>query len=71
MAVNNPRSRTVIFRLTQEEYDALQSASSGALSLSEFARARLLASVSTPPLTDRIRELDSKVARLTELLEKS
>jgi hypothetical protein len=44
MAVNKPRNRTVIFRLTQDEYKQLETISSagGARSLSEFARSRVL-----------------------------
>ena len=70
MAVNKPRNRTLIFRLTQDEYDSLQVASSGARSLSDFARERLLNSVA-PPLIDRqLTELKTQVDRIAELLEK-
>jgi hypothetical protein len=73
VAVNNPRRRLLIFRLTQDEYDALQAASShqGARSLSEFARLKLLGSISQPPLAAQLSELRTSVSRLTQLLEKT
>jgi len=72
MAVIKPRNRILIFRLTQDEYQTLQAASSekGARSLSEFARAKLLGSLSAPALDDQITELKTTVARIAELLEK-
>ena len=48
MAVTRPRNRTLIFRLTQDEYEVLQAASSGARSLSDYARSKLLDSVGAP-----------------------
>lgn len=69
MAVTKPRNRILIFRLTQEEYEALQSASSGARSLSDFARSKLLSSVD--PLGAQLNELQSKVARIEQLLERN
>ena len=45
MAINKPRNKLLIFRLTQDEYQALQSASSGARSLSDYARTKLLGSL--------------------------
>jgi len=72
MAIN-PRNRHLIFRLTQDEYQTLQSASAGqgARSLSEFARARLLGSLQAQPLDAQLIELRTSVARITELLEKN
>ena len=72
MAVTKPRNRTLIFRLTKDEYDSLQVASSGngARSLSEFARAKLLGALEAPPLYREISELKTTVARLAALLEK-
>jgi hypothetical protein len=69
MAVNKPRNRILIFRLTQEEYDALQSASAGARSLSEFARSKLLASLD--PVGAQLSDLQLKVARIEQLLERN
>jgi hypothetical protein len=71
VAVNNPRNRILIFRLTQDEYLALQAASSGARSLSDFARSKLLNSIEEPALNQQITDLNSKVERITELLERT
>ena len=71
MAVNKPRNRTLIFRLTQDEYDHLQAASSGARSLSDFARERLLGAIQPQPGIDQqLTELKMTVERIAELLEK-
>ncbi len=70
MAINNPRNKTLIFRLTQDEYQALQSASSGSRSLSEYARTKLMTSLGKPALDQEILELKSTVLRIAELLEK-
>jgi hypothetical protein len=72
MAVNKPRNRILIFRLTQDEYSALQAASSsqGARSLSEFARERLLGSLGRSPIDEQLSDLRLSVARLTRLLDK-
>jgi hypothetical protein len=72
MAVNKPRNRILIFRLTQDEYQTLQTASSekGARSLSEFARGKLLSSLAAPALDEQITELKTTVARIAQLLEK-
>jgi hypothetical protein len=71
MAVNKPRNRVLIFRLTQDEYEVLQAASSGARSLSEFARAKLMGSLGTNHVDMQLTELRSTVARLADLLEKN
>ena len=72
MAVSKPRNRILIFRLTQDEYNTLQTASSerGARSLSEFARAKLLGSLEAPALDQHISELKTTVARIAHLLER-
>jgi ubiquinone biosynthesis protein UbiJ len=72
MAVTKPRNRALIFRLTQDEYQALQVASSGegARSLSEFARVKLFGALEAPALHTEISELRSTVERLAERLEK-
>ncbi len=66
MAVNKPRNRTLIFRLTQDEYDCLQAASSGARSLSDFAREKLLRAVERPPIGEQLTELKLMIASLLE-----
>jgi hypothetical protein len=69
VAVTKPRNKILIFRLTQDEYQALQTASSGARSLSDFARTKLLGSLGEPALDQQILELKSTVQRIAELLE--
>jgi len=71
MAINKPRNKLLIFRLTQDEYQALQSASSGARSLSDYARTKLLGSLGEPALDQHLLELKSTVTRIAELLEKN
>jgi hypothetical protein len=70
VSVTKPRNKILIFRLTQDEYQALQTASSGARSLSDFARTKLLGSLGTPALDQQLLELTSTVARIAALLEK-
>jgi len=70
MAVNKPRNRTILFRLTQDEYEWLQEASSGARSLSDFARERLLGPANRPPIDQQLLELKMTVERIADLLEK-
>jgi hypothetical protein len=71
MAVNKPRNRVLIFRLTQDEYQTLQAASSGARSLSEFARAKLLDSLGGSPIDAQLSELKNTVSRIEQMLEKN
>jgi hypothetical protein len=73
MAVTKPRIRSLIFRLTQDEYETLRLASNdeGARSLSEFARVKLLGALGAPALHAEISDLRSTMARLAERLEKS
>jgi hypothetical protein len=73
VAVTKPRNKVLIFRLTQDEYQALQTASTGARSLSDFARTKLLGSLDSPgapAFGQQLLELKSSVARIAELLEK-
>jgi hypothetical protein len=70
LAVTKPRNKILIFRLTQDEYQALQTASSGARSLSDFARTKLLSSLGEPAMDQHILELKSTVSRIAQLLEK-
>jgi hypothetical protein len=71
MSVTKPRNRTLIFRLTQEEYETLQLASNdqGARSLSEFARVKLLGALGVPALQTEISELRVTVTRIAQMLE--
>ena len=70
MAINKRRDKYLIFRLTQDEYEALQNASSGARSLSDYARTRLLQSLEAPAIDQQLVELRSSVAHIAALLEK-
>ena len=70
MAVTKPRNKILIFRLTQDEYQALQAASSGARSLSDYARTKLLSSLGEPKIDQQLLELQSTVARIAQMLEK-
>jgi hypothetical protein len=74
MAVTKPRNRLVIFRLTQEEYQQLETVSTagGARSLSEFARSRVLNGAGEPSLTElkqKLDELTGAVQGLTRILK--
>lgn len=71
MAVNKPRNRILIFRLTEEEYATLQDASIGARSLSEFAREKLFSALETPAVGAQLSELQTKVSRIEQLLERN
>ena len=71
MAINKPRKKLLIFRLTEDEYQTLQSASSGARSISDYARTKLLGSLGEPALDQQLLELKSTVTRIAELLEKN
>jgi hypothetical protein len=80
MAVVNRRNRTVVFRVTQEEYAALRavSSNSGARNISDFVRTTLLASIGTAgtigseSLTEMSRTLaglKDAVGRVAEKME--
>jgi hypothetical protein len=71
MAVQKPRNRMLIFRLTEDEYESLQVASNGSRSLSEFARAKLMGSLGPNPVDTQLSEIKTKVERLAALLERS
>lgn len=74
MAVSNPRNRTVIFRLTQDEYQQLEATvrADGARSLSELARLKVLRKSEEPSLTElklKLDELAGAVEGLTRILK--
>ena len=73
MTVSNSRNRLVVFRLTQNEYDALKGACSerGGRNLSEFTRAELLATVRSDSLDDVMRKGFSEVERRLDALRGS
>lgn len=84
MSVLKPRNRILIFRLTQDEYQDLQSAciAKGARSLSDFARSKLLTSIhgdthpaalsDGSPLSfeEKLSEMCSAIQQIARLLEK-
>ena len=69
-----PRRRLVNFRLTEEEYQRLRTASEaqGSRGLSEYARNTILNSLHNPGeqgcLTDRLTVFEAAMERLTEAL---
>jgi hypothetical protein len=78
MAVTKPRSRLVNFRLTEEEFQSLRTASaeSGARSISDFARSAVLRTFhSQAPeapvsgLVDLASRLEAAVDKLNSLVE--
>jgi hypothetical protein len=71
MAVNNPRNKAIIFRVTQGEYETLRRAfkEDGARSLSDFARAKLIHSIENP--ASGFTDLHARLERIEQLLEKS
>ena len=78
VAVTKPRNKIVIFRLTQEEYRHVETASSagGARSMSDFARSKVLAvnGGSEPSLSEiekKLDELAGAVQQLARSLTKS
>jgi hypothetical protein len=77
MAITKPRNRTVLFRLTQQEYDMLQDACTAneARSLSDYARDRILRDAAAPSslaqIEAKLHDLSVSVERLTALLDGS
>ena len=66
------RTRTVIFRLTDNEYEQLKSACEkrGARTVSDYARTELLRSIARDrhEVTDTLAEIQSGVHRLEKLI---
>jgi hypothetical protein len=67
MSILKPRNRVVVFRLTQDEYQDLKTASSvrGARNVSDFARSVLLTSIGR----DRLSQVDQKLSSLESTLQ--
>jgi hypothetical protein len=72
MSVLNPRNRIVVFRLTQEEYEALRSVSAtrGARNLSDFARSLLLGAIDSTeqPGGGALNEVCRAISGLQEMV---
>jgi len=69
MPLLKPRNRAVVFRLTQEEYDALLAAClrSGGRSLSDYARSSLLNSINAADPS--IHRLETKLNETNSALQ--
>jgi hypothetical protein len=77
MAVLKPRNRVLLFRLTQEEYDILQSAcvERGGRNLSDFIRSSLLLSLSgraaeASLIQEQLKRVDRKISELRRALDR-
>jgi len=75
MAIYSPRTRLVNFRLSEEEYQTLKEAAQqqGARSISDFARAAILHSVTAPRREANqldLAGLDRKVSEIQGTIEK-
>jgi hypothetical protein len=71
-----PRSKSIIFRITSEEYEHLKAeiASHGARSLSDLARTRVLGGNADPLLAKmgrKLEDLESALQHLTATLKAS
>jgi hypothetical protein len=73
MTVLKRRSRTVIFRVTEDEYDRLRSAclTRGARNVSDFARSALFDHVSggKDQLAGKLEVIESGVRRLEQMIK--
>jgi hypothetical protein len=76
MRVVKPRSKTVMFRIAQDDYARLLTvvSASGARSFSDFARSQVLRVLGEPSLADvgqRLSELELTIQQLTEALQRT
>lgn len=81
MPVFKPRNRLVNFRLSEEEFEKLRASCSlyGARSLSDFARAAVMRSVTggghtspetaDPTMDRKMNDLESRIGELSRLVE--
>lgn len=82
MAIYSPRTRLVNFRLSEDEYQTLKEAAirQGARSISDFARAAILNSVSNPrsengqmdlsTLDRKVTDIQGAVERISSILSR-
>ena len=76
MALLKQRNRFVVFRLTQEEYNAIKSAcvAAGSRNLSDFTRTELLALIQADGrsclVEQKLLEIDRKLADLQSCVER-
>ena len=76
MPVIKSKTKAIVFRITEEDYARLESKTqaSGARSLSEFARSKLLRTLGEPSLAEvghKLNELEAAVQQLAELFAQS
>ena len=66
------RHRIVNFRLTDEEYEQLRTASiaHGSRGLSDYARTIMLANITAEPTNQFTTRMETALARLTEALDR-
>jgi hypothetical protein len=74
VAILKRRDRSVIFRLSQDEYQQLRDACTkrGAASISSFARSELLRSIDPdglPGVAQQLSNLQSLMQRMAQMLE--
>ncbi len=74
--IAKPKTKAIVFRITEEDYARLESKTqaSGARSLSEFARSKLLRAVGEPSLAEvgrKLSELETAVQHLAEMFAQS
>src|SRR5262249_14832878 len=72
-AIMKPRSRIVVFRITEEQHAQLKTACArdGARTLSEFARSSVLRASGAPSLArieETVNEVKTAVEQLTEMV---
>jgi hypothetical protein len=75
-SVAKSKTKAIVFRVTEEDYARLESKtqSSGARSLSEFARSKLLRALGEPSLAEvgrKLSELETAVQQLAEMFAQS
>jgi len=75
VAAGEPKSKSIIFRITQDEYDRLASKilASGGRSFSDFARSKVLRAIGEPSLADvgqKLSELEAAVRQLAQLVNR-
>jgi len=75
MGVLKARTRAVLIRISQDEYEHLQSdvVASGSRSMSELARSRVLRAIGEPTLADmgqKLGKLEAAVKRLTQVVNR-
>ena len=76
MAQVKSKTKSIVFRITEEDYARLESKTqaSGARTLSEFARSKVLRALTEPSLAEvgrKLNDLEAAVHQLAELFARS